>query len=345
MASATATSTRSPFSPVSLGDASETDRGSFNRERSRDPSEDTVPARERWWTEAVERYARWKVSEGVWRGRTDGRRESELRAWPARFECAGLPKPLHAKDVTAAMVTTWKANPIGPGGRRRPGGGGIASTSVHSLLKNLRCFLEWAKNPVAKRPSVWRCDVGVATNRRWYDSATIDRVWAAAPEHLRPPLAMMCWLGLRRAEAWGVKVEDVNLALDSAKVRVLRKGGKYRDIPLSKRVANALRPAVVGRLAGSRLYPLSYESLGREIVALGNKVGIVLTCHDLRRSCGRILKVEFGVPESQIRGLYDHASEAMTRYYIGSYEDEVRATVSAFDRPKPARPEAIPVGV
>ena len=76
-------------------------------------SEDTVPERERWWAEASERYAERKRLDGVWSRAGAAGAARCLRAWPGRFAAAGLPRPNHAREVTAAMVLQWKERPMG----------------------------------------------------------------------------------------------------------------------------------------------------------------------------------------------------------------------------------------
>jgi integrase len=181
--------------------------------------------------------------------------------------------------------------------------------------------------------------------RRWYDADTLDRLNAASPERLRPMLAFMGWVGLRRSEAWNVTPADVSLTLGAATVRVIRKGGHHETLPIPNAVANAVRPYVWGREPTVRLYPRSYSTLGTDVTALGRKVGVPLASHDLRRSFGRILYYEYHVDINDIRALYGHRTIGMTEYYIGVSEDRLRTSVSAFDRPRMPHPPPVTVGV
>ncbi|HZY71272.1 MAG TPA: tyrosine-type recombinase/integrase [Thermoplasmata archaeon] len=295
-----------------------------------------MPYAARWWNGALERYAEWKVSEGVWRGFSESRMVGSIRAWPARFEAAGLPRPQHARDVSAELIIRWTSNPQGPGGRRRPGGGRLSPLRVHYEVKHLREFLAWCGCPVARKPSDWRSDPGKATRRRWYDADTLDRLLGAASDRLRPVVALMGWVGLRRNEAWSVRCNDVSLALDAPSVRVTRKGGRVEVLPLPIVAVNALRPAILGCSPSERIYGLSYSTLGQEVSALGAKVGIELASHDLRRSFGRTPYYEFQSDLNDIRALCGHRSQAQTEYYIGVSDDRLRASIAAFDRPRKA---------
>lgn len=311
------------------------------------PLEDTVPERGRWWTEATERYAREKVSEGEWGFRTAENCARDLLVWPRRFELAGLGRPGHARDVTAAMVVAWKANPVGPGGRSRPAGR-MADTTVDAALIELRGFMRWARNPIAEKYGVWRHKRGQASRRRWYDAVTVDRVFRTVPEHTRPMVALMAWVGLRRREAWSLRVTDVNLAADAPSVHIIRKGGTPADLPIPKVVLNALRPAVFGKAPDERVYPCCIGQLDVELRETGRLLGIQLSAHDLRRTFGRCLYYDHHVDVNDIRVLYGHRTTEMTAYYIGADADRIRSAVGSFDRPAVTHPPTTlipPVGV
>jgi integrase len=285
-----------------------------------------VPERGRWWDQAVERYAEFKRESGEWTGVSRTSAGGDLRVWPSRFEAAGFPRPLHAREITAEMVTVWKENPVGPMGPLR-------GTSAGGMLGNLRAFLRWAGNRIADKKGLWRMAERTAYRRRWYDRATIDKLFAEAPDRLKPMLALMAWAGLRRRGAWGVRVSDVNLALDRPTVRATMKGGAEIVLPLPKAALNALRPAVVGKNSDERLYPLGYVTLGKDIERLGKRLGIRLSAHDLRRSFGRILHNDFGVDLNTIRCLYHHKSADMTAHYIGADTDRMARALGHFDKP------------
>src|SRR5208283_4228087 len=96
-AGALTSSSRPPSLPtltiVGLGTSGE----SFNWNGSGAGSEDTVPERERWWPESVDRYASEKEREGEWNELTVAERAADLKAWPLRFEMAGFPRPRHIR--------------------------------------------------------------------------------------------------------------------------------------------------------------------------------------------------------------------------------------------------------
>ncbi len=307
---------------------------SLNRNCSLPDSEDTVPARERWWPEASREYASEQRLDGRWEDVTARSAIRCIEAWPARFAVANLPIPAHARDVTAEMVLTWKANPAGPGryGERQR----MKQPSAFQALWTLRGFLKWARCPLANRESLWRGKRGDATNRRWFDGGTLDRMYVIAPsDRHRLVLSLLGWAGLRRNELWTLLTGDVNLSMDRPAIVVTRKGGRRQELPIARAVANALRPFVVGRAATARVYPHCYQGIYNDVEALGTRLGIRAAPHDLRRSFGRVLYYEKGVDVNEIRSLYGHATTEMTLYYIGAVSDKMRAAVQRFDDPHP----------
>jgi integrase len=306
-------------------------------------SEDTVPERGRWWPEASKEYAGKRRLEGRWNTDTTRAAVRCLGAWPARFAVAGLPAPVHARDVTAETVLAWKDDPVGPGrhGERRP----MKQPSAFQALWMLRGFLGWAGNPVAGLERLWHGQRGDATNRRWFDGATLDHMFgAASSDRLRLVLAALGWAGLRRNELWLLKVGDVNLSMDRPAIVVTRKGGRRQELPVARTVANALRPFVVARPSDARVYPGCYQLIYDDVGTMGEPLGLKVAPHDLQRTYGRILYYEMRVDVNELRSLYGHATTEQTLYYIGAVSDKMRAAVERFDRPRPTLALAVPGG-
>ncbi len=300
-------------------------------------SEVTTSARTRWWSEAGRQYAEQGRREGRWSAVASANVERCVRVWPARFEAAGLGRPLHARDVLAEMVLRWREAPMGPGHYSRapmP----LRATTAHQALWILRGFLREHGNPVAKVDGLWRMKRGDATRRRWFDGATVDRLWAAArTDGERIALALTAWAGLRRAEACSLRTGDVQLAVDASSLTVTRKGGRRQELPIARAVANALRPRVLGSPPTARVYPRSYSTFARDLREIGRRTGVgPVAAHDLRRTFGRMLYYEQRQDLNTIRVLYGHASIAMTEYYIGASQDALRSAVATLDRPRPA---------
>ncbi len=323
-------------------DAPRSSGESFNWNGCGPGSEDTVPERERWWAEAVERYAERKRLDGVWTRAGAAGAARCLRAWPGRFAAAGLSRPSHARDVTAAMVLAWKERPVGFtrwDADPKP----LRPTTAFQALWHLRRFLRDYHNPIAGKDGLWRGRPGDAIHRRWFDEPTIDRMYAGATDRERLVLALGAWAGLRRREIASLTVGDVRMALDKPLMNVTRKGGVKKDVPISRAVLNAIRPFVVEKPPEARVYPNGYACIQRDVEALGRIIGTPVSCHDLRRSFGRNL-YKRGVDVNRIRALYNHATSEMTLYYIGETLDGMREAVELFDLPRPP-PEAPILGV
>ncbi len=296
-------------------------------------SEVTVPIAARWWPDNAEGYARQLRLEGKWSETTAESSRRCLVAWPSRFENAGQPRPLHARDVTAEMLIAWREAPTGVG--RYGGRLKLRQPSAFQALWVLRGFLAHHRNPIASVDALWRGRRGDATNRRWFDGAALDRMYALArTDRHRLVLAALGWAGLRRGELWRLLVEDANLGMDAPALVVTRKGGRRQELPIARAVANALRPFVLGRPGAARVYPCGRTTIYADVRELGAAIGLRVAPHDLRRTFGRILYYEHRVDINEIRSLYGHATTEMSLYYIGAVSDRMRAAVERFDRPR-----------
>jgi integrase len=284
-ARALTSSSRPPSPPTLILSVEGLSGESFNWDASRVGLEDTVPERERWWAEASERYAERRRLAGEWSRAGAAGAARCLKAWPGRFEAAGLPRPNHTRDVTAEMVLTWKERPMGFtrwDSRPKP----VRSTTAFQAIWHLRNFLREYRNPIAEKEGLWRGKPGDAVNRRWFDCETIDRMYAGATERQRLVLALAAWAGLRRREISSLRVGDVTLTIDNPRMVVTRKGGRRQELPISKAVLNVLRPWIVGRAPEDTVYPQGYFAVQRDVEAIGRIIRRPVSCHDLRRSFG-----------------------------------------------------------
>jgi integrase len=155
---------------------------------------------------------------------------------------------------------------------------------------------------------------------------------------------LMAWSGLPRREAWSLTCGNVDLAVDSCAVNIVRKGGDPDRVEIPVAALNVLRPIVLARRPDERVYPFSIGRMEQELRRLGKKLGIVVSPHDLRRSFGRNLYYVHHVDIAVIAQLYYHSSTEMTLYYIGASEDAKRAAVRSFDKPGPRPAEAVIAG-
>jgi integrase len=134
--------------------------------------------------------------------------------------------------------------------------------------------------------------------------------------------------GLRVGEALGLHVEDVDLAMDDEKVRVMGKGGRERTVLLAAapRSIRLLRHHLKTtkypsgavfrgdpRRGGSSL-PADYTTIRRAWARYCEKAGVRATIHQLRHSRASEL-VQAGVPLGTVRRQLGHRNIQSTMIY------------------------------
>lgn len=300
-----------------------------------DSQEAITPEPGRWWSYNAGSYAREQRVERGWSETTVDNTVRCLRAWPDRFEASGLPRPIVASDITAEMILAWKSEPWGPGHYcRKPAP--LRSTTAFQALHTLRGFLAWANSPVAKKEALWRSRRGDATRRRWLPKESLDRLWTACrSDRERLVVAATAWAGLRRNELWALRVGDCRLDADAPSITVTRKGGRHQWLPISRSVADAIRPFSADD-ASARVYPMSYNVIDRDLRRIGARIGLKeISAHDLRRTFGRLLYYEWRQDINDIRSLLGHSTTEMTLYYVGARADTMRRAVDMLAPPTP----------
>lgn len=141
-------------------------------------------------------------------------------------------------------------------------------------------------------------------------------------------------------------MRDCNLAMDGPRIVVTRKAGRCQELPVFRATTNALRPFVLGRPPDDRVFPATYNVIDRDLRRLGARVGISrISCHDLRRTFGRLLLYDHKVDVNRILVLYGHRDTAMTLYYIGASSDGLHDAINAFDAAPDRVRQPIPAGV
>ncbi len=139
--------------------------------------------------------------------------------------------------------------------------------------------------------------------------------------------------GLRREEAAGLHVDDLQLHERSGKVQVLGKGRKARQVPLNSDVRKALQEwlAVRPESTSARLFlsqkggALSKRALGACVTRLAERAGLKeVTPHTLRHSFAKNL-VDEGVGLEQVAKLLGHANLETTRLYTTPSEADLQA--------------------
>lgn len=151
----------------------------------------------------------------------------------------------------------------------------------------------------------------------------------------RAMLAVMIGCGLRRAEAFSLTVEHIQLVQGRwAIVNILGKRNKIRTVPMPGWVKQTLDQwlevsgiftgiILRGMVRGGhvRKTPLSYTSGWETVRYYGEQIGIDnLAPHDLRRTFAKLAHTN-GAPIEQIRLSLGHASLSTTEIYLGIDQD------------------------
>ena len=130
---------------------------------------------------------------------------------------------------------------------------GYARTSIARKAASVRAFYAWARrrglvpaNPAGQLGAPKRADrlptvLKPREAARLVEAPEGDDAWAIRD---RAILELLYGTGIRVAELCGLDVEDVDLG--RARVRVLGKGGKTREVPLGEPAADAVRAFLGG---------------------------------------------------------------------------------------------------
>ena len=126
----------------------------------------------------------------------------QARVHVNQINAAFGPMPLAA--VRPSHVRSWTA---------KLKSDGLATSYVHALHKRLSQLFSDAVHDgiLARNPCSRRTSPGAAKQRAYV--ATTEQVWAlydAFPEHLAPAVLLGAFVGLRTAEACGLRVDDVD---------------------------------------------------------------------------------------------------------------------------------------
>ncbi len=144
--------------------------------------------------------------------------------------------------------------------------------------------------------------------------------------------------GIRGSELVGIKIRDIDFL--SHQLKVVGKGGKYREIPLKPELVETVKKYIVQRrwnpyykseylLLGQR-GPLGRDAVNQILARITKdaKLPMKLKPHTFRHTfCTRL--IERGVPLTTVAKLAGHASiETTSRFYIGCSREEKQRAVN-----------------
>jgi len=230
-----------------------------------------------------------------------------------------------ARDVTTNDCRAFLDNWIG----KSPS----TVATIHSALNGLFSWLylesEIDANPMTRvarprRPRPGDVEVVIVT------PLDVERMFAAVETWQELLcLSVLAYTGIRRASAAGLRWREVDLA--SGTIRVREKGGKVSTKPVSNELLEILRAAVesdeVGcrgddyvipnrRAATVRRKERSDKVIWETIVDLGERIGVRVTVHALRRAFAvSFLTSHPGALES-LQALMSHSRIDTTEVYL-----------------------------
>ena len=154
------------------------------------------------------------------------------------------------------------------------------------------------------------------------DEARLAAAVRGLPLAWRTLFTLMLDTGLRAGEATGLRVRDLEWSAGAEGIRVLGKGGHWREVPLLpgmpcrpllRRVAQG-RPGEAYVFPGRGDGPLTVRAVEKRFAALCETVGIAAVPHDLRHTCATRL-VNRGTDILAVQRLLGHSSVQTTQRY------------------------------
>lgn len=293
-------------------------------------------------THVTPRQARTTVGEwcDLWLDGYRGKRASTVRQAEvhlARIRQAFGDRPLGA--VRPSHVKTWTAQLAAEG---------LADSYIYALHARLAQLYADAIEDglVAKSPCSRRTSPAAGKQRAYV--ATTGQVWAlhdAMPEHLRPAILLGAFVGLRRGEACGLRVEDVDFMRGIVAPAVqypaepLKTEASQTPVPipndlaleLSAHVAQWQAETVLVDSYGHQLAPWTLERAVRAARAKVPGLPPDFRFHDLRHYFASLL-IASGSDVKVVQARLRHASAKTTLDTYGHLwpdtDDSTRAAIS-----------------
>lgn len=289
----------------------------------------------RWHEEAVE-WIQWKrTTKGQYQGRNGQEAVRFLSRFGERLEIASRPRSPRTFDEVDL--------------RELAPGLGTAPKTRRFYLGILGSFLQYRGNDVVRASGILSTIPQKATHRRWLTIDQLDQLTDRAIGIERLVVALEGFQGLRRVEVLRCRVGDLDTSGSPWWLWIRGKahqGEPSRRVPVSDRVRKELgwylplraqwairsedRPELLVWEDRGRLRTYSAGSVDRFVRTAGQRIGITVSNHDLRRTFGRVLKNR-GADWREIAGLYGHASIAQSEYYVGQEQDRLAAAIALLE--------------
>jgi integrase/recombinase XerC len=220
----------------------------------------------------------------------------------------------------------------------------VKASSVNTALSALASFLRWTgtagiSEPIQVPKQVRRARPGP----RWLTSREQLRLLKAVDGHPRDRAITIILLrtGLRIGEFAGLLTADIHNGPRKGHAIVRGKGGKEREVPLSKDARDAF--CDLARLGGGggptdhilmgQRGPLGVRALEKILEPYARKAGLEgFHPHILRHTCARRL-IEAGMPIQTVAAILGHDRLDTTRLYCESSPEDLQRAVDSLDGP------------
>lgn len=206
----------------------------------------------------------------------------------------------------------------------RRGLAGLKESTARGYLGAFGDYVEWSTgaNPVRRARLMWN---DAEAERVWITRDDYRRLYVLAGPRERTILALGATMGLRRTEIAGVSLAD----LEDGTVEIRGKGhgpeGKPARRPVTEAASRAIsewmpeRERILGAtssrtdrlLVSRRGSPLDPATVNRSLASLGERAGIDVTPHSLRRLYAMTL-ADAGIPLETIARMMRHRNVATT---------------------------------
>jgi integrase len=209
--------------------------------------------------------------------------------------------------------------------------------TARSHMNGWRSFFDWmiesGEYPITRNPCKALGTIQAPTGKpRPASYEAIDAAVAAAPDRVRLMIYLGAELGLRRAEIARIHTRDLFDDSEGRMIRVLGKGDKTRDLPLSDRIA-----ALLANVPEGWVFPRRHKGVDDGTVAdyhigairVGELVSEALppgtTTHMLRHRFATDLYVATGNNIIAVQNALGHESVATTQIYTEVPKSAIRA--------------------
>lgn len=214
----------------------------------------------------------------------------------------------------------------------------LADTYVHSHARAIRTFVRFLHSE-GYHPSEVKFQMPAIAQKRLpvLVADELRQVISVCKQSRDLALVLlMADTGIRRAELCALNWGDIDINKGTIAIRE-GKGGKFRTVIAGVRTRRALlkyRRTVLSERSSPVLQTrsggrMSHNGLRSMLLRIGNRAGIRLSPHILRRTFAT-LSLRAGMNPLHLQGLLGHSSLEMTNHYVQMLDDDLQMAHKAF---------------